>query len=462
MQWFTPARFAALSLAILVASPVSLHMISMPSSRASSSSPHNVLVATDRTEPSIVVNPAHRDDLIAGSNPDYDEHNPAGVADGHFFSTNGGRSWSGGEMPVVSPYTAEADPQLAVDSHGVVYYSFLGESPSYCSNGSSAVLLSKSTDGGRHFGTPVIVDGGAAVHDKDWLAVESVRGHRDHVFVVWDQPLPKSSRVFVQRSVDGGKTFSRPYMLENSPWLNYGAVPAVGPRGRITVAWASFPARSMSGPGPERIVARTSYDDGLKWAPRISPSRGYFKSVPIALAPYNVRVLPMPSMTVSPSGAIFVAWARMRHAWTDGRVTSDILMARSQTGSSWSKAVVVNDSRSHDRFMPSVTSLGDKEVGVAFYDQRSGYGVFDVYAARVYIASGGLRVGRNIRITDGNSPTDLLYDVPNTSCYEPGRFLGDYIGSAANGSGRFYVIWSDTHRHVHNVSDLWSASLPLK
>lgn len=422
---------------------------------------HDVLVAIGRTEPSMVANPRHPGNLVAGSNPNYHERNRAGLANGFFYSFDGGNSWHGSDMPVRSPWTTEADPALAVDARGSVYFAFLGEAPAtYCSQGTTAVLLSRSTDGGRHFSVPEVVDGGAGLHDRPAIAVESRPNHRDRVFITWTRPRVHGSEIFFQRSRDGGRRFSRPRLLAQSYSAVFGAAPAASP-GRLTVVWTTFHLVAPSTPVKERILTRTSFNDGRTWRPRTSPSRGYFKGLPILLSPGGLRVLPSPSAVVAQTGRIFVAWARLRHVGPHGHDSSDIVVAKSRRGKHWSRAFVVNDSHARDRFMPTLSSLPHHRLGVAFYDRRRGYGELDVYGTRLNVSRNRIRAGRNIRLTSGTAPVDMIAYVPSGSCLAKGRFFGDYISSVGDRRGYFHVMWADTQRHVPNVTDLWTTRLKL-
>ncbi len=423
----------------------------------------DVLVASDRTEPTIVSNPKNPRNIVAGANPDYDEHNPAGATDGYFYSGNGGNSWRGSEMPVVQPWTTEADPWMVADSHGVIYYAYLGEAPtSYCTTGTTAILLSRSTDGGRHFRYPVIVDGGAGLHDRPVVAVRSYHRWKDHVYVTWSRPMANGrSQIFFQRSLDGGAHFSHAVLLEQSRWPTFGAEPVVGPRGRVTVVWATFRAQSGSRPMPERIMSRTSFNDGRSWKPKSSPSRGYFRGIATILRPGDLRVLPSPSAAVTSTGRVFVAWARVRHVWPDDSITSDIVVSRSTGGLRWSRSTVVNDNHHRDRFMPALAAIGPHSLGAVFYDRRGGYQNLAVYATRIQTSPERLRHGRNVRLSGRASPIyDIAY-VPSTACYEPGRFFGDYISATVDRWGYFHAIWADTQRQIPNITDIWSASLRL-
>lgn len=426
-----------------------------PSSRQPTPST-NVLVVRDRTEPALAINPRNPSNLAGESNPSYNINYPVGQPTTEFASFDGGKTWSTQDLPLKSPYIDTADPSVAFDSHGTAYFLYLGESPAYCTAGASAVVLVRSTDGGRHLSAPLIVDAGGS-HDKPWLAVQSFPNRPDHVFVVWSRFIDHGMQLFVQRSLDGGRHFSRPTLLTQSSWFNFGAMPVVGPRGRVTVVWATFVEKGGQ-PIPEQILARTSRDDGSHWEPAVSVSHGAFAGMPNLVVPGDLRVFDLPSIAVTRSGALYVAWTAVRVHQSWGGVLSNVLLARSTDGTHWSAPVRVNDSLSGDRFMPTVSALPDGSAGIAFYDRRTNHTDFNVYAARVVSTKGKLVAGPNVRLNAGPGPEDNIYEVPSGACVLHGRFFGDYLSSAADAHGTFHVIWGDTQRLANGQTDIWTAS----
>jgi hypothetical protein len=68
----------------------------------------------------------------------------------------------------------------------------------------------------------------------------------------------------------------------------------------------------------------------------------------------------------------------------------------------------------------------------------------------------------NQRVNALPSPVSSIYYLaPGTSCLEPGRFFGDYIGAAAVRGHILYVTWCDAHRRVANQTDVWFRKLPF-
>jgi hypothetical protein len=423
--------------------------------------PPNVLIAKDRTEPVIAINPRDPLNFVGGSNPNYDVAVSGGFPASAFSSHDGGKTWSVSTVPLRAPYTTASDPSVAFDRHGTAFFVYFGMASSYCSTGSSAVLIARSHDGGRHFGQLVTVDNSPGFHDKPYLAVQSFAHRPDHIFIVWDRWQTNTIQLLLQRSVDGGWHFSPPALLAQSTWLNFGAMPVVGPHGRITVIWAQFPPNGGTNPLREQILARTSYDDGVHWGPIVSVSHGYFWGMPNMVLPGQLRVFDIPSITVTKQGLLYAAWTvvRVHQAW--GGVLSDIVVSRSHDGVHWSPTVRVNDSLAGDRFMPTVSALPDGSVGVAFYDRRTNHQDFNVYAARVFSVNGKLQASSNIRLNAGRAPTNNIYYIQGNSCLEPGRFFGDYISSVADPHGNFHVIWADTQRQANGQTDIWTASVKL-
>lgn len=131
-------------------------------------------------------------------------------------SHDGGRTWKSGFIPPVStnaPFTF-GDPAVDIDRRGTIYYAHLGVNATGAAN---TVNLNKSTDHGSSFGPGIVVaeDDGA---DKSWLAVgrDPVVSTRDNVYVTWTSFIVDpssgatlSSQLWLARSIDGGRTFTK-------------------------------------------------------------------------------------------------------------------------------------------------------------------------------------------------------------------------------------------------------------
>jgi hypothetical protein len=445
-------------LARAIALSLLLQLPSSPHRSVFQAPPENVLIARDTTEPSVAVDPRSGSTIVVSTNTNYDRPVGGTFPTGAYFSRDGGRSFTGLSAPQAWPYTTGADTSVSIDSHGTVFYAYLGETPAYCSGGRSAVVVTHSIDGGRSYRPARVIDANAE-DDKPFLGVESEKSGPSHLFLTWTRfhDSPSSSDVWLSRSTDGGVHFSSPVPLFASGNDNVGSVPVIGPHGRVYVFWMSYPDATDSSSTTGSVLVRVSTDDGAHFGPARAVAGG-FTRLPFMLGQGSLRVLSSPAATVARDGTAFVAWAQMGTRRSGGAVTSDIMLARSRDGGvHWSSPVRVNDARSGDRFMPAVASLPGGSVGVAFYDRRRGPGQLDVYAARVHFGAQAT-VSSNVRVTSGNAPVAAIqYLPPGSTCFLPGRFFGDYIGVAGDRSGHFCVAWADTQLHIANETDVWFA-----
>ncbi len=407
----------------------------------------------------MAVNPRSPSIVVVGSNTNYGAPLAGAYPDGFFRSDNTGLSFDAESAPIVPPFTTQADPTVAIDGNGTVFFSFLGETSNYCGGGTSAVTITHSIDAGRSFRGTRIVDSNSA-DDKPNLAVRSFPHRRSAVFLTWSRfhDAADTSDVWFARSLDGGVTFRRS-LLASSRGNNIATVPVVAPDGRVYVFWDQFPDRPDSKGGPARILFRSSTDDGGHFAAtRVAAYP--FTQLPLVESPDALRNLDVPAVVADPRGVLYLSWPAVTRGRVDGRPSDDILLSRSTDGGRrWSRPLVVNDAVVGDRFMPAMTKLSDGNVGIVFYDRRRGAGDLDVYAVRASYHQ-GWHISANVRLNNGPSPVaDIQYIPPGSTCFIPGRFFGDYIGVAAGPGGTLLAVWTDTQLQVAGETDIWFARL---
>jgi hypothetical protein len=424
-------------------------------STGSASLSGRVLVALNRTEPDVAIDPKDPSMVAVGTNPNYDVVVSGVQPDGAFVSHSAGSDFHQSFLPAPSGFTEYADPSAAFAGSGTVFFGYLAETPSYCSAaGRSAVLVSASTDSGGSFRSPAVVSVSAA-NDKPFVGVESIPHGHAHVFITWTQFFGNSSRVEVARSTDGGFTFGAPHALFTSQDDNSGSLPLIGPHHRIYVMWASAADRGLLVTNPAKILFRVSTDDGKTYGPlrRAGPN---FTSIPRMANPDSMRNLTLPAAAVAPDGDVYVAWSQVSHDYGRGTVSADIVMTRSTNGGrSWAAPHRLNDSRAHDRFMPALTAFSDGSVGAVYYDRREGGGDLGVYGTRVAWGA-SVRVAPNVRLNPHPSPVyGIHYIPPGSTCLSPGRFFGDYISVAASGANSMLACWADTTGGAPGQTNIW-------
>ena len=134
----------------------------------------------------------------------------SGVSTSH----DGGRTWTSGFVPPVSPDVpfTFGDPVLATDRRGNIFYASLGTD---ATGNHGAIILNKSSDHGATFGAAMVVavDDGS---DKEWMAIgpDPTAPGRDNIYITWTSFIADAkgntiaSELWLARSLDGGATFS--------------------------------------------------------------------------------------------------------------------------------------------------------------------------------------------------------------------------------------------------------------
>jgi hypothetical protein len=131
------------------------------------------------------------------------------------------------------------------------------------------LYFARSVDGGRHFAMPLLLE-----RRYQLLHHRMILDQQGTVRVVWtarDSGDGRTNQIFISRSTDGGVTFSRPTLLSSEmPSTNtIPAYPQVAASGHdVYVAWTDL----RSG----QIQMRCSQDDGLSFGPpiKVAPQSG--------------------------------------------------------------------------------------------------------------------------------------------------------------------------------------------
>jgi hypothetical protein len=144
-----------------------------------------------------------------------------------------GKTWTEVVIPGISnasggPYDRATDPWVAFGPTGTVYVSSLGfDGNETTGTTESAILVNRSTDGGLTWSQPstLILDVKANAND-DKEAITADPHNPNLVYVVWDQPNPNfpssgtSGQTFFSRSTDGGQSWSTPRVIFQSPGVD--------------------------------------------------------------------------------------------------------------------------------------------------------------------------------------------------------------------------------------------------
>jgi hypothetical protein len=287
--------------------------------------------------------------------------------------------------------------------------------------------------------------GGGKFNDKPMIAVDTNPSspYRDSVYVAWDttggqqgKSSTNSALVF-SRSADGGKTFSAPVAvnsLTGGPNAEIGADPFVGPNGEVYVAWHDVQN--------SQIMVNRSLDGGATFGQpvAIAPTAIPFDT---AIPPEASRgALLYPACAADLSSGPYRG--TLDCSWMDATAANgtDIFVSNStDRGQHWSAPQRVNHDQTgvaSDQFnqwlaVDPVTGA----VDVSWSDPRNDPADVktDTYAAAS--TNGGASFAANVKVTTAQSDESAANPFANASDQ-----YGDYEGIAAFG-GTARPIWTD-------------------
>jgi hypothetical protein len=432
-------------------------------------------------EPYIAVDPANPEHLIGSVQQDrWNVGGSNGLT--NVVSIDGGATWklAAGQpkfticagAPPGSPgyFDRATDPWVSFSADGQVAYSisdsFNADGPAF--GGASAILISRSTDGGDHWQTPV-----TARLDTSTLVLndkESVTGDpllADNAYAIWDQLVSPNSHAnpsafnhsiayrgptLFSRTTDKGVTWSQGRVIfdpgqNNQTIGNQIVVPTTGPAKGALIDGMSLITNkggkcpyvgSNCGKGSTYTAAVIrSTDQGTTWSRAIPIDVQQVASVQIA--GQVVRSSDeLPEFATNPvNGNVYAVWQDARFSPTGA---SKIAFAQSSDGGlTWSAPIRIDQSPGNTpAFVPQIHVASDGTVGLLYYDLENATtaqpGLTDAFLAHCHSTSSDCTnpaswvAGGETKLSTSGS-FDFT-TAPNAG----GLFLGDYSGLTASGT----------------------------
>jgi hypothetical protein len=337
-------------------------------------------------------------------------------------SEDGGRSWTGAQMPLPSAtasLAADAVTGIAVDGSALLTFLF-ADSATF--RGGAA--FTRSAPENLLFGPASVVvrdrltEGGGAI-DKGWLAVDrgATSPLRGTTYLSWhaNRPLPNrtvESIIWLASSRDGGKSWNEPVRVSE----HTGAQIAVRTDGVVDLVFTDRDGRAL---------LHTSSDDG---------GRSFAEHDTITTAS-TAELIDLPSLATTPDDGVVVCWAQ---GPTDASTDYRIRCARGPAG--WTIADL-EPSRAGASGFPAVAANASG-IWVASYRADSA-----ALAVRLHRSTDGGRTF-TLHATLATRPfgIDRFCPAPSAPCRrtleETGAYFpGDYIGIAA-GRDRVAVAYA--------------------
>ena len=428
-------------------------------------------------EPWVDVNPTDSNNIVAYTQTDRWTN---GGSHGLLaeVSTDGGTTWKAVPVPGTSEceggtFDRASDPWLSFGPTGVLYQvslSFDQVTPPGAPGGfgGSALLVSKSTDKGMTWTSPVTVIqdmNPRILNDKESITADPFRPN--NVYVVWDRlevpfggvinpenviGLGFHSPFFFSRSTDGGNTFSPPQSIFD-PGANeqtIGNQLVVLPDGTLVDFFNEILniKRSDGGRGFNLALLRST-DQGTTWLPHGPPIfAAKIQSIPIT-TPNSKHAVRTGDILFDV--AVNRSNGKLYAVWQDARFTGVDAIAFSQStngGFTWSTPIKINQtptnisSARQQAFNPSVAVNGSGVVLVTYYDFRNDvppgpaeltdyFSVFCKANCTIPASWAG----------NESQLTNTSFDITKSPIAR-GFFLGDYDGLGADSTNEFRAIFA--------------------
>jgi hypothetical protein len=452
-----PAPAPAVLPPLVADEPVRISAATPFNGNCTGATPNDFVHLNSEVEPYVAVNPRDASNWVATWQQD---RWSGGSSNGLLTATtvDGGITWTrtaipfshcaGGNAGNGGDYERSTDPWVTFAPDGTVFQMALGVTGAAFNAGAlSAMLVSRSTDGGRTWGpvSTLIRDGAQFFNDKNSITADATDPR--YVYAVWDRlAATGGGPTLFARSTDGGATWegARAIYDPGPRSQTIGNVIAVLPNGLVV----NLLTRLDTGQNNQTIATLQvllSADKGGSWT-------GPFK-VADALAvgardPENGTLIrdgaTLAQIAVAPNGHLWVAWQDAR--FSNGVVDGIALSRSTDGGQTWSAPVQVNSAPSVPAFTPSVHVLANGTIGVTYYDLRSNTGDTTTLPTELILArSADGRTWDEHRI----SPTFDLAGAP----FARGLFLGDYQG-LAGANNVFVPVYVRTTGDAANRTDV--------
>jgi hypothetical protein len=405
------------------------------------------MTVNDAAEPTLAVNPANPNNIVAAWIQGPLQNNVAAV------SLDGGVTWKQVPLPYSvcsgGTFQGAGDPWVSFAPNGDLYcLGITGPSPA---NTYAAVM--KSTDGGLHWSAPIILDSPPLSPDKTTLTADTFDAR--FVYAAWIRlPVKNKSALTFSRTTDGGASWEPSRVIyETVPGQQaFNTQILVLPDGTLVDIFYHQFQKNNGAASQLDIQLMRSSDKGQTWSAPIpavamqtilrSDNTGYTLTVD----PDNGQLV---RDTTNPSFAVDSRSGNLYAVWEDGRFSNfqynDIAFSMSSDGGfTWSAPIRINQTPfnsaplNRQAFYPVIAVGLDGTIGVTYYDFRfntaapgvpTDYWLVKCHPSDAAPATNPANWGNEVRLTTTSFNLEALPFVID------GFWFGDYLGLAPAGEG---------------------------
>jgi hypothetical protein len=377
------------------------------------------------TEPGVAVNPMNPQQVVTV----FQDNAHAA------YSQDAGKSWQLAEGVEPPNYRVSGDVSTAFDDKGhafICYMAFdkLGSFNYWAHNASrNGLFVRRSLDGGKTWEQdhiPIIeheTTPNMPWEDKPYVVSDTTKSRfSGNLYVGWTRWTLTNSQILLSRSIDDGKTWSKPIEIDDHPGLPRddngaaeGFAGAVAPDGSLYAVWSQ-----------DNNIMFTSSRDGGK---TFSRARPILHTAPTMFAIETLdRANGFPQIAIDPkSKRLYIAWSDYRNGDLDIFCSSSV-----DGGRAWTPAMRVNNDDIHNGaeqfFQWLAVDPTDGSVNLLFYDRRGDPRNRKQIVVLARSSDGGHSFANYAWTEDAFEAGDV--------------FFGDYTAIAAFG-GRVYGAWTE-------------------
>jgi BNR repeat-like domain len=424
------------------------------------------LYAGAEVEPMIARDPTNPTHLIGVWQQDrWSDGGAAGQFTG--LSFDGGRTWSstsaplsrctggnavnGGDYPRISDSWITIAPDGAAYQSGIV---FGGDT--FTPNALSAIVVSRSADGGRSWGaaTAVISDGSQFFNDKDSITADSTNAQ--YVYATWDRLVGSedgSGPTWLARTTNGGASWEAARSIYDPGPMNQtiNNQVVVLPDGTLVLFFSEFDTVGTQTTVQLRVIR--SQDKGATWSPPVTIAQSQALGARWPETGEAIRdSANLGSIAVGKQGLLAVAWQDSRFS---GGVRDGIAVSLSQDGGlTWSSPRQVNGAPGVQALLPTVTIRDDGAVGVTYDDFRNHAASALTLLTDTWLVTSA--DGISWRESHVAGPFDLA-----AAPFAEGLFLGDYLALTSVGDTFVSFNVTSNANSPTNLTDVYSTLVTI-